>query len=361
MTASRFVDWGLAERVALALGGNDRAPGPFDREALDAACAEAVALALDYSRMRPAGELPRPELVDRAEWARLGLRTLRELSVELERQIADGLSLPGPLGSIARTLAGTAAGAEAGIAIGYGARKVLGQYDVSLGSTERQPRLVFVGANLAAAHSELGEDPGLFLRWIALHESTHSIQFASIPWLAPHLGELLEELIGAASSRLDPGFLRGLARRLFRSDPRAAIRTILRGDLARLLTGPEQRRTLDRLQASMSVIEGHAEHVMDAASRKLDPGYARLRTRLDARRANRGGLGEVIARMLGLELKLRQYMLGKGFCDTVVEAVGIEGLNGVWRAPEALPTLAELGRPADWLARTGAESPAQAA
>ncbi len=211
MTANRFVDWGLAERVALALGGNDGASGPFDQEALDAACAEAVALALDYSRLRPAGELPRPELVDRAEWARLGLRTLRELSVELERQIADGLSLPGPLGGLARRLAGTAAGAEAGIAVGYGARKVLGQYDVSLGSTERQPRLVFVGANLAAAHSELGEDPGLFLRWIALHESTHSIQFASVPWLAPHLGELLEELIGGASSRLDPGFLRGLA------------------------------------------------------------------------------------------------------------------------------------------------------
>ena len=69
----------------------------------------------------------------------------------------------------------------------------------------------------------------------------------------------------------------------------------------------------------------------------------------------------MIARLLGLELKLRQYMLGKGFCDAVVEAAGIEGLNRVWRAPEALPTLAELERPADWLARVGAESAAQAA
>lgn len=111
----------------------------------------------------------------------------------------------------------------------------------------------------------------------------------------------------------------------------------------------------------MSVIEGHAEHVMDAAAEKIDPGYARLRARLEARRASRGGLGEAIARMLGLELKLRQYRLGKGFCDAVVAEAGIETLNQLWHGPEALPTLAELERPPDWLARVGTRSAAQAA
>lgn len=361
MSPSGFVDWGLAERLALALGGGDGAPGDFDQQTVDSACADAVVLALDYSRLRPAAELPPPELIDRAEWARLGLRTLRELSEQFERRVAEGLSLPGPLGGLARSLAGAAAGAEAGIAVGYGARKVLGQYDVPLVPSERQPRLVFVGPNLAAAHLELGEDPDLFMRWIALHESTHSIQFASVPWLRPHLADVLEQLVAGASARLDLGSLRELARRLFRSDPRAAVRRVLRGDLARLLAGPEQRRTLDRLQATMSVIEGHAEHVMDAAAGQLDPGYARLRGRLEAKRASRGGLGEVILRMLGLELKLRQYQLGKAFCDTVVEEAGIEGLNRVWRAPEALPTLAELEQPSDWLGRVVAVGAAEAA
>ena len=104
----------------------------------------------------------------------------------------------------------------------------------------------------------------------------------------------------------------------------------------------------------MSVIEGHAEHVMDAAAGQLDAGYARLRGRLEARRASRGGLGEVILRMLGLELKLRQYQLGKVFCDDRGrQEAGIEGLNRVWRAPEALPTLAELEQPGRWLGRVG--------
>jgi coenzyme F420 biosynthesis associated uncharacterized protein len=361
MSSPGFIDWRVAERVAVALAP-DHGPAPhFDQAAVDSACAEAVALVLDYTGLRPAAELPAPELVDRVEWTRLGLRTLRELSGELERRVADGLSLPGPLGGVARSVAGAAAGAEAGVAVGYGARKVLGQYDVALVPAERAPRLVFVGPNLAAAHAELGEDPGLFLRWIALHESTHSIQFASVPWLRGHLAALLQDLIGVASARLDLGSLGQLARRLLRADPRAAVRTVLHGDLPRLLASPEQAGNLDALQAAMSVIEGYAEHVMDASAAQLDPGYGRLRERLEARRASRGGLGEVILRMLGLELKLRQYRVGKAFCDTVVEEAGVEALNAVWRAPDTLPTLAELDRPPAWLSRLEARSAPEAA
>ena len=359
MSAHGFVDWGLAERVALALGGIGGAPAAFDQDALDAACADAVDLVLGYSRLRPAGELPQPELVDRAEWTRIGLRTLRELSGELERRMADGLSLPGPLGGLARSLAGAAAGAEAGVAVGYGSRKVLGQYDIPLVSTDRRPRLVFVGPNLAAAHLQLGEDRELFLRWIAIHETTHSVQFASVPWLRTHLAELLDQLVAGASARLDLGSIGQLARRLLRTDPRAAVRTVLRGDLARVLAGPGQGQTLDDLQAAMSVIEGYAEHVMDAAAGQLDPGYARLRERVEARRAGRGGLGEVILRILGLELKLRQYTLGKAFCDGVVGEAGMDGLNQVWGTPAALPTLAELEQPKSWLRRVGAASPTE--
>jgi coenzyme F420 biosynthesis associated uncharacterized protein len=358
VSAAHLVDWRLAQRIALGLAGDDRAAGPFDQAAVDSACADALTLVTGYTGLRPTGALPAPELIDRAEWARIGVRSLRELSSRLEHRIAEGISLPGPLGSMARSLAGAAAAAEAGVAVGYGARKVLGQYDLALAGASRDPRLVFVGPNLASAHADLGEDAGLFLRWIAIHETTHSIQFGSVAWLHPHLVGLLDRLIDGAAARLDQTTLRSAAKRLFRADPRETIRTVMRGDLPRLLAGPEQTRTLDALQATMSVIEGYAEHVMDAAGRSLYPGYARLRRRLEARRANRGGLAEVIARLLGVELKLRQYRLGKAFCDAVAADAGIEGLNEVWGSAEALPTLEELERPRDWVRR--ATAPASA-
>jgi coenzyme F420 biosynthesis associated uncharacterized protein len=352
MNARPFVDWGLAQRIAVGLAGDNRAVGPFHEGAIEAACAEAATLVLEYSRLRPARPLPKPELIHRAEWARLGVRTLSELSAEPERRIAEGIRLPGPFGGMARSVAGAALAAEAGVAVGYGARKVLGQYDLPLVGEDRKPRLLFVGPNLSSAHAELGEDPALFVRWIAIHETTHAVQFSSVPWLRSHLGGLLDRLIKGASAQLDQTSMRELARRLFRADPRATIRTMLRGDLPRLLAGREQARILDQVQAAMSVIEGHAEHVMDAAAARLDPGYGRLRERLETRRGNRGGLGEVIGRLLGMELKLRQYRVGKAFCDEIVAEAGVEGLNGVWRTPDALPTVTELDRPREWLQRS---------
>jgi coenzyme F420 biosynthesis associated uncharacterized protein len=358
MSERQFVDWTLAQRIAVGLAGEQGGSGPFGQRGLDSAYTDAVTLVTEYTGMHPGGALPDPELIDRAEWARVGLRSLRDLSEGLERRISDGIRLPGPLAGLARSLAGAAAAAEAGVAVGYGARKVLGQYDVSLVGADRPPRLVFVGPNLASAHAQLGESADLFLRWIAIHETTHSVQFGSVPWLRSHLVGLLARLLDGASGRLDQGSVSALAKRLFRSDPRAALRAVMQGELPRLLAGPEQEATLDALQVVMSVIEGHAEHVMDGAAESLDPGYARLRARLDARRASRGGLAEVIARLLGMELKLRQYRLGKAFCDAVVAEAGTEALNRVWRGPEALPTVAELERPLEWLRRTPSPTPA---
>ena len=133
------------------------------------------------------------------------------------------------------------------------------------------------------------------------------------------------------------------------------MRALLRGELSRLLADPERRRLLDRLQATMSVIEGHAEHVMDASRRRPRPGAGRAAPqRLDERRARRGGLGELIARLLGMDLKLRQYELGKAFCDAVVAEAGPEALRMVWRSPADLPDLAELEAPRRWLERVAA-------
>ena len=104
----------------------------------------------------------------------------------------------------------------------------------------------------------------------------------------------------------------------------------------------------------MSVIEGHAEHVMDAAGGSLEPGLRTAARPARRARASRGGLGEVIARLLGMELKMRQYRLGKAFCDAVVAEAGIEALNEVWRSPEALPTPRRARAPARWLDRAAA-------
>jgi coenzyme F420 biosynthesis associated uncharacterized protein len=352
-----IVDWRLAERMGVALarepGEPNGAAGAFGPDRIESACAEAAAHVTAYTGLGHAASVPRGEAVGRSEWVRSALRSLREISGGLERRLEAGLQLPGPLGTVARSMAGAAAGAEAGGAVGLAGRRVLGQFDFSL-SSSRPPRLLFVSPNLVAAQREIGADPGAFLDWIAMHEVTHAIQFQAAPWLRDHLRSELDGLIDSAAEGLSGRDLASLARKLVTTDPRRTLRGLLRGELAAALAGPAQRERLDRLQAAMSTVEGYAEHVMDLADPARTGERRRLRAKIDERRRSRGGLGEAIARLLGLELKLRQYRLGKAFCDAVVAEADIGTLNRVWDGPASLPTPAELTNPAAWVHRAAA-------
>jgi putative hydrolase len=102
----------------------------------------------------------------------------------------------------------------------------------------------------------------------------------------------------------------------------------------------------------MALLEGHAEHVMDAVGEAQLPRLPELRSALERRRREQPPLMKLLGRLLGLEMKMRQYALGKAFCDAVVERGGIEALNRAWAAPENVPTAAELEDPGAWLERT---------
>jgi coenzyme F420 biosynthesis associated uncharacterized protein len=348
-----FVDWGLAERVGVLVAGGGRREDLARQDEIEAASAEAVERVRAYTGLEPAGELPHPEAVGRSHWVRANLATIRHASADLEERVAASLNAPGPLGPAARAAAGIAAGTEAGLGIGYLGRRVLGQYDVALIGPDRPARLLFVAQNLAEAQRRMGVgDRELFLRWIALHEATHAVQFGAVPWLRDHIAGLVERLLDAASVRPDLGELGAAARKLLTDPrPRRVLDELRERGLVGLLAGPRQLAQIRELQAAMTVIEGYAEHVMDAIGKRLDPEYARLRELADARRENQGRLDAIVAWLLGLDVKLRQYRVGKRFADAVAERDGIAGLNEVWRGPEGLPDAAELEDPERWMQR----------
>ncbi len=350
-----LVDWGLASRLARRLAGDGESH--LDDVAAGATAQEALGKALAYTTLEPAGPVPELEVVARDEWIEANLAEFAKLFTPTEERLASDLRLPGPLAPLARKALGGAAGAEAGAVIGYASKRVLGQYQVSLRVDESEPRLLLVGANVAEAAGKLGVDPEPFLLWILVHEQTHSIQFGSVPWLRSHIAGLVSELLDSAASGLDLGAIATRAKDLVAPDPRAGLRRILDGELTRIFAGEEQGKVMDRMAAVMAVIEGYAEHVMDAASAD-EPELATMRERMNARRARRTGVADLLARVLGMGAKLRQYELGKRWCDAVVSEAGIEGLDQVWASPGALPTLGELDNANAWIERVLTPAPA---
>jgi coenzyme F420 biosynthesis associated uncharacterized protein len=235
-----------------------------------------------------------------------------------------------------------------GLVIGYMSQRVLGQYEVSLLDIERPPRLLFVTPNLEKAVRELRSDRDSFLGWIVLHELTHVFEFSGVPWLREHMSALMREYMRTVEVRFESGAAGGLPSL---PDPSRIVQQFREGGLVALVQSREQRPLLATIQSTMAVIEGYSEHVMDAVGERVLPAYAGLRDAMERRRRSRSYPERVLQRLLGLDLKMRQYEEGKAFCDGVVERAGIGGLNRVWDGPDQLPSAAELGDPEAWLAR----------
>ena len=350
-----MVDWSLARQIArFAAGGDQGARIDADFAAL---VDEANAHLRSYTRLEPATPIPAPEVVDRAGWADVNLDSLAKMLEPVAERMSGRLAVAGPLAGALRTVTGATLAAESGLVMGYMSQRVLGQYDVSLLEAEATPRLLFVGPNLAKAVRELDVDRESFLRWIVLHELTHVFQFVGVSWLRDHLSELMRAYMKTVEVRIESGAAGGLPSW---PDPQRIVEAFREGGLVALVQTREQRGLMERIQPAMSVIEGYSEHVMDALGEKVLPAYDGLRAAMERRRRSRSAPEKILQRLLGLDLKMRQYEEGKVFCDAVAERAGIEGLNRVWESPQALPTPAELRDPDAWLARAGGPAAAAA-
>jgi coenzyme F420 biosynthesis associated uncharacterized protein len=346
--AASVIDWVAAEWIAARLAG----PGServVDFK-LDSLAAEAERRVVAYTGLVPRGPLPPPEAIGRREWIQSNIRTSRQL---LDPVLTTASTAAGPMKAGARLWLETVSSLELGLMLGFLATRILGQYEIALldrTSGADPPRLLFVLPNLMETVGKLDVDEREFVNWVTIHEITHAVQFGGVPWLQGYLAGLIQELLDLAQARLES------PRRLRLPTLESVKRVggaLRRGDLIGALAGEQERALIDRVQAVMAVIEGHAEHVMDAVGVEVLPTLPQLRAALDGRRGNQSPLTRIVMRLLGFELKLSQYQRGKAFCDALVERGGPEALRRVFSAPEALPTLAEVGDPAAWLTRNG--------
>jgi coenzyme F420 biosynthesis associated uncharacterized protein len=349
------IDWIVAERLATFVAGRGDAPAPPSSRDLAAIAADAETRVSAYTGLVADRPLPAPEGVGRGEWIAANVSSMRRLLepvlASAERRLSAPSRITRPGASLAMSLVVTT---EVGVVLGFLAQRVLGQYELVLlddsSQPDHPPRLLFVLPNLGAAVKSFDAPEDEFLTWVTLHEVTHAVQFGGVPWLQGYLAGLVTELTRSAEVRMDT------PRRIrlpTRSELGRWLRAARTGDVIGIFATPGERETLDRVQAVMAVIEGHAEHVMDAVAPELLPSLPRLRHALDHRRRSQTGLSQVLGKLLGLELKLKQYDQGKRFCDAIVAAAGREALQRVFSSPEALPTFAEISDPGRWIVRNG--------
>lgn len=341
-TVGRSVDWALAG----SLGARLSRPGPpvsdYTRRQVVAELAEASRTAEDPVRdvtgLSVEAPVPDASIVDRADWVRAASESMRVMT---------GGDQTGAGESAVNPLTGRIAGAQTAAVLAFVSTGILGQYDPFAGGGGR---LLLVYPNVVAVERQLRVAPRDFRLWVCLHEVTHRVQFTANPWLAEHMSSSLAVLTSGRDEEL--GRVIGRLAQFVR-DRREATG----GDpgilgLLRAVQSDPQREALDQLLMLGTLLEGHADYVMDAVGPAVVPSVDAIRRRFNDRRGRRHPpLQRLLRALLGVDAKLSQYTRGRAFVDYVVNAVGMERFNVVWSGPGALPRPDEIESPQRWIDR----------
>jgi coenzyme F420 biosynthesis associated uncharacterized protein len=355
-----MIDW----EVAISTGVRWVRPGPqvslAEARSVVAELRElAVAVAEPVQQltgMTGAHDLGQVAIVDRPGWIRANVDGFRVVLEPLAQHLRERGRAPEP-GSMIANVGSRVTGLQAGLILAYLAGRVLGQYELFLPPDPDAPdgdapagRLTLVAPNIVMVERELGVDPHDFRRWVCLHEETHRTQFTAVSWLRGYVQQQMTEFLLA--SDLDPATI--LDRLRATADAVAgAVRGSGPESIIEVIQTPQQRTILDRLTCVMTLVEGHGDYVMDAVGPQVVPSVAEIRAAFNARRGSAGRLEQTVRRLLGIDLKMKQYAQGSAFVRTVVDAAGMATFNQVWTGPEMIPTKDELIDPERWLERAG--------
>ncbi len=309
-----------------------------------------VAHVHQISRLDAARDLRDSELliVDRASWAKASTQSFRVLMEPAVEQLA--VSRPQAMKTATASLGGAMTGAQMGAILAFLSSKVLGQYDPFVPSSQGTGgRLLLVAPNIVSVERELKVDPADFRLWVCLHEQTHRVQFAAAPWLKDHLsahiGELTAGLVDKAETLSDRLGKAAKSLGMNRADEGSGL------GLLSILQDPEDKERLSHLTAVMSLLEGHANVVMDGVDAQIVPTVKTIRRRFNARGKSRGPVEKLIRQLMGLDAKMRQYSDGARFVRRVVNQTGMDGFNQVWESALHLPTEIEIHAPDQWIDR----------
>jgi len=289
------------------------------------------------------------KVVDRGDWAGINIDGLQKVITPLADKLSGGREMNGLSAMIGPRLTGV----QAGTVLAYLSGRVLGQFEVF---SSEPGELMLVAPNIVETERKLDVVPRDFRLWVCLHEVTHRSQFTAVPWMRGYFLSQVQAFADAAQAGNDQ-----LADRL-----RAALGALAesvrnpesRTSVLDIVQTPAQKVIIERLTALMTLLEGHAEFVMDGVGPEVVPSVEDIRARFNKRRESHNPIERVVRRLLGIEMKMRQYAEGHKFVQTVVERVGIDDFNRIWTSPETLPTTDDIADPDAWITRVVGSSPA---
>ena len=290
-------------------------------------------------------------VVDRSTWAKANAQAFSIMLVPFVKPAFEKIQQKKPHADLNKLQEGLAF--EVGAVLSFLSTKVLGQYEpyaALAGYGQPGGRLMLLAPNVVSVERELNVEPEDFRLWVCLHEQTHRVQFAAAPWLRDYFLNKIAQLGDSVSTGLSikDALVASKGARTDEADNEPQIGE----QLAALAKTPARAKQIaSEITAVMSLLEGHANVIMDAVDAEIVPTVKTIRRRFNRRSETQKLVTRLISRLLGLHRKAAQYRDGQKFVQHIVDAVGMERFNTVWERPENLPTEREIHNPDAWIKR----------
>jgi coenzyme F420 biosynthesis associated uncharacterized protein len=348
-----LIDWNLVRRMSVQVSQTEQAPvreRVIAREQYTDMVRRSEPLIAEYLQVRLPEPIQRIVVMDRREWLEANIANFSELFRFIEDLYQRNINQQTIGAMMAAGINRRVMSTQVGVLLGVLARKVLGQYDLSLLAPEPTGgALYFVEPNIDRVQKGLGLDAHDFRLWIALHETTHAYEFEAYPWVREHFNGLLRRYFDTVNDQLQ-SFRGGLGPILAR-----LMENWGKGQhWMETLQTPTQRAIFNELQALMSLVEGYSNHIMNAIGKQVLPNFEEIERRIEQRKGSRNLAEQLFNRITGMDLKMQQYQQGQKFVDTIVARRGIGFATRVWERAEHLPTMDEIRNPELWIARMDA-------
>jgi len=356
----KMIDWDQSERIAEILANSDgEQPVPVSgqiQEDFDRMAEQSREMVASFTGLPVREPLGPVYVFDRPAWVRANLQGFKLIFEPLSESYQAALekfSKQRKGQGLQKRLMRGVLTIQIGLVMGYLSRSVLGQFDLGIPDLESGGKLYIVMPNMLKAERKMALNPADFRLWITLHEVTHAVEFQASPWLRTYMKDLMDQYFRTVALRLEDLGTRLKPENL--GDASSLQEIVKQGGLVSLVSTPEQREILGRIQAFMSLIEGYSNLVMDSVGEKVLPSYKEMSMAFRRRQETKTGAERLVQRMLGFDLKLRQYQVGELFCREVTEREGLDFLHRVWLRPENLPGSEEIVKPYLWIERVKRE------
>lgn len=354
------VNWSAAKdharRVVAAAGD------PSVSDSQSKTVSEAVELAQLWVDEHTAFGAPgaQPSAWSRAEWVEATFDTWQEITAPVAESMTTALTdsikgqlpeeMAGMLGGASGMLANAGSmmfAMQLGQVLGGLAGEVVSSSDIGF------PLAAGQAAMLPRNVQDFGEDLGIAQQevviYLAVREVAHARLFHAAPWLRQYVIDLITTF--SQEIHIDMERIEGLAAHIDPTDP-AAVHEALGSGMFTPEQTPTQKATLKRLETILALIEGWVDVITVHATTNL-PGAAALAETMRRRRASGGPAEHAFGAFVGLELRPRRMREAAEFWRFVEQRRGVEDRDGLWEAPELLPTDEDLDDPAGYESRRG--------